>query len=534
MIEAQLPDGTVLEFPDGTSQDVVQRVVRQRLGVQQQAAAPTEPQPRSFQGLRDLAGGAVRGAGSIGATILAPMDMLNSALSGRPIMEGNRQRRADIDAGLTSLIGSDPSSATYQGGKLAGELAGSMGAGGAVASAGARVLPKALAQALRTGGAGAGPIGTRIAGAAGAGAASAGLVDPGEAMQGAGIGAALPVAGKVLGAAGSGVRHVVGLNTGVGSEALSQAAKAGAAGGGSAESFIKHLRGKGDIAEPLAQMRANVQAMGARRSADYLRNMESTRQASQPLLLDDVSKALRDGMDSVRHGTFTTDPAAVNALGSVREVVEEFRTLPRDQQTAIGFDALKRRISAIEESLPFEAKNARRVVGDVRNATKQTIVNQSPEYAKAMREYEAASDTLEEITRALSLNDRAAADTGLRKLQSLMRNNVNTNYGFRQQLAEQAVAAGGQNPMPALAGQALSEWTPRGLARFSSGGLGAGLAATGNIPQAVALGALSSPRLMGESAYYLGKAGANPMVQALRRGAYLGAPSAIANNNQEP
>jgi len=33
MIEAELPDGTVLEFPAGTSQDVVQRAVRQRLGV---------------------------------------------------------------------------------------------------------------------------------------------------------------------------------------------------------------------------------------------------------------------------------------------------------------------------------------------------------------------------------------------------------------------------------------------------------------------------------------------------------------------
>ena len=35
MIEAELPDGTVLEFPEGTSQDVIQRVVKQRLGATQ-------------------------------------------------------------------------------------------------------------------------------------------------------------------------------------------------------------------------------------------------------------------------------------------------------------------------------------------------------------------------------------------------------------------------------------------------------------------------------------------------------------------
>tara|TARA_R100000654_G_C2683167_1_gene127576 strand:- start:36 stop:1751 length:1716 start_codon:yes stop_codon:yes gene_type:complete len=39
MIEAELPDGTILEFPDGTDQAVIQRVVKQRLGLTQ-----TEPQ----------------------------------------------------------------------------------------------------------------------------------------------------------------------------------------------------------------------------------------------------------------------------------------------------------------------------------------------------------------------------------------------------------------------------------------------------------------------------------------------------------
>ena len=32
MIEAKLPDGTILEFPDGTSQTVVQRTVKRVLG----------------------------------------------------------------------------------------------------------------------------------------------------------------------------------------------------------------------------------------------------------------------------------------------------------------------------------------------------------------------------------------------------------------------------------------------------------------------------------------------------------------------
>ena len=35
MIEAELPDGTILEFPEGTDQAVIQRVVRQQLGIKE-------------------------------------------------------------------------------------------------------------------------------------------------------------------------------------------------------------------------------------------------------------------------------------------------------------------------------------------------------------------------------------------------------------------------------------------------------------------------------------------------------------------
>jgi hypothetical protein len=43
MIEAELPDGTVLEFPDGTSPDVIQRVVKQRLGATQTPPMNVDP-----------------------------------------------------------------------------------------------------------------------------------------------------------------------------------------------------------------------------------------------------------------------------------------------------------------------------------------------------------------------------------------------------------------------------------------------------------------------------------------------------------
>lgn len=155
--------------------------------------------------------GAVRGAGSIGATILAPYDMAKDAIAGKGLsLESNRQRRADMDAGLTSL-GADTNSIGFQAGKLAGEVAGTAGVGTAVAAPlkAAGVAPR-LAAAIQSGGMTVGQGGApasnmlaRVAGGAISGGASAGLVDPEQAKTGAVIGGALPVATKVAGFAGN-------------------------------------------------------------------------------------------------------------------------------------------------------------------------------------------------------------------------------------------------------------------------------------------------------------------------------------------
>ena len=107
----------------------------------------------------------------------------------------------------------------------------------------------------------------------------------------------------------------------------------------------------------------------------------------------------------------------------------------------------------------------------------------------------------------------------MRKLQSLMRNNVNTNNGSRQKLVDQLAKVEPDLPM-ALAGQALNDYAPRGLARIAAGGAGvAGLATLS--PTTLAMLPLASPRIVGEAAYAAGrgvggmkKAAANSPVKA--------------------
>lgn len=156
---------------------------------------------------RDMAAGLVRGAGSIGSTLMRPFESADE----------NAQRRASMDAGLGEM-GADTNSVGYGGGKLAGEVAGTAGVGNAIgaplrAMGPAGTVVNRLGTALATGGAttgapvaqglapAAGNMLLRMGGGAGAGAATAGLIDPSMAGTGAVVGGVLPPATALVGKA---------------------------------------------------------------------------------------------------------------------------------------------------------------------------------------------------------------------------------------------------------------------------------------------------------------------------------------------
>ncbi len=197
-----------------------------------------------IQGAANLFGGGLRGAGSVGSTILAaddiasnlsPVGMIRKAVTnkmqGRPllsnvsdvsgVMERDKVRREDMTQGLEEF-GIDRNSLAFKGGKLAGEVAGTAGTGGIVANTARAALPAAMAtkaapllNAIGSGGMSTGAntlstganMGTRVLGGAISGGASAGLVNPDDATSGAVIGGILPPALKGLGMAGGAVRR---------------------------------------------------------------------------------------------------------------------------------------------------------------------------------------------------------------------------------------------------------------------------------------------------------------------------------------
>jgi len=354
---------------------------------------------------------------------------------------------------------------------------------------------------------GGGAVASRVPGMAAAGQAAAragAAIDP------------LVLALKGTQAAGKGISKAVaqgvGLQTGTGIAPLAEATRVGRyepAGGEAQTSFTQNLRGQANMTDVLSDAKTNLDAMRQAKGKEYRANEAAYANDATTLNFADIDNALNNSINSIKvtspQGTskYKVGTDELKKIQEVQSVIDDWRSAP-DLHTVEGLDALKQRIGAIYPDNPKQLQ-AQRVISDAYNAVKKTIEAQAPGYAKTMKDYSEATETIREIEKALSLNNKASADTAMRKLQSLMRNNVNTSYGYRTDLARTLESEGGKQIMPALAGQALSEWSPRGLQRATalpSGGMA--YMVGGPVAAATSLAA-SSPRLMGETAFAIGK-----------------------------
>jgi hypothetical protein len=452
------------------------------------------------QNLGNLGAGLVRGAGSIGATILAPWDIAQDAMAGKGLsLESNRARRKEMDYGFQAM-GSNPDSGLYSIGKIGGEIAGTAGIGNVLA--GAKILANApkLANAIRGGGLGddAGNLLTRITGGSIAGGAGAGLIDPNSAGTGALFGGAIPILGKALPMLGRGIANVVGgIGTHTGGESIKQAAKAGFEGGKRLNTVLDNMHGNVPMTNVLDDVNANLQKLGQDKSAQYRSGMIDISKDKTILDFTNIDDSIARSLNSTMFKGKITKPSENEVLVKVKSIIDDWKLgSPSDYHTPEGMDALKQQVGDVLEGLSFEKTNARRVVGDIYSSIKNDIAEQAPTYSKVMKDYGDASDYIKEIRGALVGGKKSTADSSMRKLQTIMRNNANTGYGNRLDMAKK-MAQGGKDILPALAGQSLNSWTPRGL----GGAVATGIMAGGLLNPAI-LAALipQSPRLIGYGA----------------------------------
>jgi hypothetical protein len=342
-----------------------------------------------------------------------------------------------------------------------------------------------------------------------------------QAAIGGAAGAAVPVLGGALKLAGKGAAHVLGATTGAGAEPVRQAFR-------NAPGFVENMRGGADPSAVVDSARQGVHTMRQQMYDAYAKSKGGWAGDTTPLNFQPIGQAYNEAVAKFSFKG-TPQPGVEGVKAQTEQVLNNW--LQKAQQdpsflTVEGLDALKRHLSTIT---PADVTNraGRAFVSEVVDAVKASVVRQRPDYAAAMKDYWQRSAQLDEIERSLSLGDKATVDTALRKLQSLIRNNVNTNFGQRVQSAHAIEDMGGANILPQVAGQALNSWTPRGL----QGAVGIG----GSIvnPSAIPMLPTMSPRLVGESARGVGMVANDPTTQALIEALRRFTPSATRKASNE-
>lgn len=304
---------------------------------QQQAPNPQEwlKQHRASQESQDsgllgtignFGAGALRGAGSIGATILSPIDKAAKAMGVQNDYIGMDNRREMIDEGLKEAFGANPDSTAYKVGKLGTEIAGTAGVGGALAAPLRAIAPGLAAATASSGMTGAG-LGTRMAGGALTGAVSAGLVNPDDALTGGIVGAALPPSLKAMGKAGSALGASIRGDI-VTPEVKALAERASQLGIDIPADRLVNSRPMNAIASGL-----NYIPLSGRAATEDLMNSQLNRAASRTMGQDssNITKAVRDAQqvlsqkfdDTLRNNAVTVDNTFLDDLATIEQKAKD-------------------------------------------------------------------------------------------------------------------------------------------------------------------------------------------------------------------
>ena len=313
-------------------------------------------------------------------------------------------------------------------------------------------------------------------------------------------------AGKGVDMLGTGAANLAGNMSGAGGEALKIAYQSGKEGGEAGQQFRQYMRDNADGADIVDTAKAGLEKMHKDLSDAYVadRTQWAAANPTAPLTHAPIDAAYTKLVaDSTGPGGFQTlgkkDQKILNEIGD--KIAEWKMTNPTP--TILSYDALKRSIRNINVN-PLKHTHASRLIGAIESAAKREIQAVSPEYARAMKDYESQIGKIKEVTKSLSLGSRATADTALRKLSSVTRNNVNTNYGQRGKLIDMLQDEGGVSLRPAIGGTALNSIMPRGLQTATALPLTALLSGLVH-PGFLAAIAAESPRISGEIAHKMGQ-----------------------------
>lgn len=461
MITANLADGRVLNFPDGTAPEVVQATVKKMLSPSGGTAGPIVP----------------------GESI--------STITGKPITQAELPESGKNMGSTEPLI----RPLLEAGGGLAGSVVGTgvgplgMVAGGGLGYAGGKNIADMMYGAQPEG------IGEQ-------------LKQTGRDVM---TGATMEMAGPLVGKAATGLatiarpitkfgtglaKEVLGTTTGAGPGMVEEAMKGGKA-------FTSAMRGKTTGSEVVDNAMGALQTLRNTRANQYTSSLAKITQEQGPISLQPVEKTIgrlmkqynikvlpEGGIDSSR---IAMGKKGREDIAEVLDLVTSWGSKEGDN-TAAGLDVLKRQL----DDFYSDSSQARGFVQSLKSSIRKTVTDAVPEYGEMTKAYSAATDLIKDVEsnlmmRKQGMSGRITPDQTLRRLTSAMRE----NFEMRKELVKMLGEKSGQDLAGEVGGYAASQAMPRGLAGKLAGGAGAGLMATVS-PKFWPLLAASSPRAVGE------------------------------------
>lgn len=295
-------------------------------------------------------------------------------------------------------------------------------------------------------------------------------------------------------------RDLLGKTTGVGGGTLSAGFGAVRKSPESAQVFTKALRGEFAPEQIVQEAKDALGKIKQARTDDYVTRLNTLKQSKETLDVSPVVKEVDtqlnkfgvvktpEGLDFSR-SALRFDKKAQDEIQTIVNEMSNFG-LRQGDRTVIGVDSLKRALG----DLYSDSSSARAFTQAVKSKTSD-ILKKINGYEDLVNNYAKSTELIDEVSKSLSLGDKAMIDTGFRKLTSALR----TNNEARKQLIDELDKIAGSQLTAKIAGQQLSEKLPRGLSGTLTGigTVGAGLSGV-SIPLLLAAGLTTSPRVIGE------------------------------------
>lgn len=298
---------------------------------------------------------------------------------------------------------------------------------------------------------------------------------------------------------------LTGTTTGSGAQAIDEALKA-------SPEFVDAMRGTAQETDVLGGAVDSLDKIKESRRLEYQSKLSSIQNKKAPIKIDDVKaradtwleryniKKVKGELDFSRS---TVTGKAADEVGEIYKMVSDWGSKKGDL-TPANLDILKRRISDSYSS----NRSSRAMISDLSKVVHNKISSVVPEYGEMTKGYAKSSEVIRDIEKALSIGNRASADTALRKLMTAIREDKT----FRRSLIEQLDQAGGNNVMGGAAGLMMKPaWSQRLGPMLTASTAGVSAIAS---PKMMALLPLASPRVVGEFSVLMGRIGkAAPKLQ---------------------